>query len=266
MLKSYTSMLRRLIFLSFLAPVACYYSSERVPLPVPFLPTTGATPVPGNGFGFGYDLGRSVIGPELASAQTAGVSAGIGLDDRLSVWYGSARSRGGTSRTFTAGVRQVRGKFLVAKPFGWRSALAVYGARAWGERRAQTYVSVPMAPTVQVLQRDQVFSSELAVPVEFLLGRRFAQTRPSIYFGPRLTHVRYLDQVRADGNFTTVIPGILGGLHLSGPAEAFLEGTLAYVPRRQYAGSAGGGYVALMPSLGFSVRLGAPYLWRASRN
>ena len=254
--------MRRYSSILVLCVAACAAPPTRLPLLVPFSPTNGATPVPGNGIGLGMDIGSSLRGPELARGEIRTASIGVGMGDRFSIWYGSPHSDdyvdGAHAHT---GVEQVRAKVLLARPFEGRAALAILGGHAWGQRTAVGFVTYPSYASVP-LQDDKVWSWEVAAPAELLLGRRRAEARPSVFLGPRVVYMRYDDRLRQDGTFTTFFSGAVGGLHVSTyNCEFFFESTVAYVPQRVFLGGNVGGHLAVMPALGIVFRIGSPYHW-----
>lgn len=259
---------RSLLLLVLLASAACYSPAVRLPLPVPFSPIGGATPVPANGVGASLELAGSIRGPELARGQIRAVGIGVGAGDRLGIWLSNPRTEDYVDQsTLHTDIQQIRAKAVLAKPFGGRAALAVYGGHAFGNRliSEENYIYDPGVPPVLVrdtLQDDAVWSWEIGAPAELLLGRRDAEARPSIFLGPRVVFVRYDDRVRSDGTFRLVLPGAVGGLHITADRyEFFFETTLAYLPRRAYNGLTAGGRFNLMPAVGVAVRVGPPYRW-----
>ena len=261
--------MRRSVFLLLLASVACAAPPSRLPLPVPVPPIQGATPVPANGAGVTMDYGTGVLGPELARSGMFGTAFGLGLRDAVSIWSGSARAVSrGSGRN--ARVSQLRFKARFAKPFGWRSALAVYGGNSRGSRMVTGYVDTPPPEyrlRLDTLQNDVVQSWDLAMPLEILLDRRHDAIRTSIFFGPRAIFARYDDRLRPDGTYRAVFPGAVGGVHASidfsenAGYEVFFEGTLVYVPRHTYTGQSFGGRLAAMPAMGMALRIAPHYRW-----
>ena len=250
-----------------LACAGCLGGSARLPLPTPFSPVGGATPVPGNGVGLGTELGNSLRGPELTHGEVRAASIGVGAADVLSIWWGSPQTQDQVEFGVAhVGVQQIRLKAVFAKPHDGRMAIAVYAANSWGSRAVFGDTLLPGPPLVyrpDTLQRDRVSSWDFAVPAELLIGRRYAASRPSVFFGPRVMYIGYDDRVHADGSFKMLVPGGVGGVHISTwGVEFFLEGTLAYISRRTYQGMSMGGGLAAFPAIAVVAHLGSPYPWR----
>jgi hypothetical protein len=182
----------------------------------------------------------------------------------VAIWWSSPHSQDHIEgNTAHAGVQQVRAKLLAVRlP---RTVLAVYGGHAWGDRFVFGEGTFPSYQR-DTLQNDRIWSWDFALPAEFLIGRRSASARPSLFFGPRLAYARYDDRLRPDGTFSVLLPGAVSGFHISAyQYEFFFESSLAYVPRHAFQGSSSGGRVSVMPALGLVVRVGPPYLWGRGR-
>ena len=61
----------------------CAQSAIRLPLPVPFSPVNGATPIVSNGLLVGMEGAGAIVGPELARGEVRTISFGIGLGNRV---------------------------------------------------------------------------------------------------------------------------------------------------------------------------------------
>jgi hypothetical protein len=258
-------MMRRGLPFLLLASAACLAPETRLPLPAPFLPTYGATPVPGSGAAVAAEWGNGLLGPELVRGEMRSSAFGVGLGNRLNILIATPRAMGSRDNVGgvrgSVGVQQFRAKLTFRRPFGRKSALAIYGGHAYGGRFAEG-PGQPPSYAPDTLQRDRVWSWEVAAPAELLFGSRAAEILPSIYLGPRLTFMRYEDRVRPDGNFKALFAGAVGGFHVSaGRYEFFLESAAVHVPRHAYAGGWHGGGVALLPAFGAVMRIGSPYFW-----
>ena len=257
-----------LLPLLLLASAACYAPPVRLPLPVPFSPIGGATPVPGNGVGASLERAGTIRGPELARGEVMGWGLGVGAGDRIGIWLSNPQTQDQVLETTAhTDVQQIRAKAVLARPLGRRAAFALYVGHAFGNRLVveEDYVYEPNALPVLVrdtLQNDAVWSWELAAPAEVLLSDPAAGARASIFLGPRVVFMQHDDRVRPDGTFRLTMAGALGGLHISVDRyEFFLEATLAYLPRRAYNSATAGGRVSVMPAVGLIVRVGPPFGW-----
>src|SRR5690242_8543155 len=73
---------------------ACAPPPNRLPLPVPYMPTNGGTTVPGNGVGIGAELGSALLSPDLSRGELRATSVGLGIKDRISISLGNPHTKG----------------------------------------------------------------------------------------------------------------------------------------------------------------------------
>jgi len=234
---------------------ACYAPQVRLPLPATFPVISGATPVPGRSVGLSAELADGLRGPELGRGEVRGAGITVGLDDRFSLGYVYQETSDVDSGvTLHVGVHHGRVKMRLGQLFGPTSEVAVHAAFGSSEH------------VVPGVQDDGLHTWDLAVPVELLLSGRpgagGGAARASVFLGPRIVLEQYDDRVRPDQSFHIVLPGVVGGFHLSaGHLELFIESTLAAVPRNSYLGVPSGGKLMVMPAFGAQLRLGAPFDW-----
>jgi hypothetical protein len=246
-----------------LLAAACGPPPNRLPLPVPYLPTNGATTVPGNGVGIGAEFGSALLSPDLHRGELRATSVGLGIKDRISISLGNPHTQGSIAgQAANSSLQQFRTKILLVTPHRRRPAISLFAGYAWGEQRVLRRATAPV-PQVDTLQNDRMVATELALPAEALIRFPLRNVRTSIFAGPRVTFLRYNDWMRPDDGLKLVMPGAVGGIHFSANIlEIFLENTLAYVPRRAVGGGTIGGYLTVMPALGAVVRIGPAFKWR----
>jgi len=252
-------------FLSFCVLLAAHSLATaqigRLPLPVPFLPIRGATTVPGHGAGINMDLGSGLLGPELSRGNLIGIAVGMGWNDWFTLSLGNPHASDQTFGRARAYLQQLRLKVPFVRPNGGRLAMAVSVSRSWGDLRLSRRATAS-GVDLEVFQDDHVGSWDFAVPAEVLVGQHRKLGRTSVFIGPRVVLSSYDDRLQPTGPFGAVLPGAVAGVHLSTfMFEFFAETNLVYVPQHGYESGSYAGRVALMPSLGGTLRLGRPFRW-----
>lgn len=218
---------------------------EYMPLPLPVAQTRGATPVPANGVGMGFEFGDGLTGRGLVRKELVHAYVTAGIDDRASFSVGGY----GGLENYDPGGTLLGAKVRLGALLGDRTSTAARLGLAFTGRNEES-------------QDDAMTVVDVALPTEWLAGRTGESTFYSFYGGPRLLYQDYRDDVQPETSFSDVLPGALGGAHLAfGHFHVFGEATVAWLPDRSGGAVPGDGGATFLPSGAVVAHFGSPFGW-----
>lgn len=219
---------------------------RRVPLPAPFPQTRGGTPVPAKGIGLGMEFGDGLGGQELFRKEVLHPYLVAGIAERASFSLGAY---GGLEDDDPGGTL-LTGKLRLGAPLGNRTSSALHLSAGFIDRKDED------------AQDEALTALDLALPTEWLAVGGGDAAFLSLYAGPRLVHEDFRDRLGPAGDYSELIPGALGGFHVSvGSFHLFGEGTMALLPETPYRSDASGGDAVFLPSVGAVAHFGSPFSW-----